>query len=192
MRYIHNYIDWYKRGVDACDANNFTFAVDALCKAIELDPDNVAAFHMRAFAYKELGNNRKAIEDYNILIDHFPLHAQFYFRRGIAYDKLGEHLSAVNDYSNAIHLRPTYVDAYYNRAIIYAQLYQYDSSIDDFNRVIGLKPNFADAYNYRGHTYFLMGNNDLGYKDALKASKLGNNQLLEWIIKYGVRPSKQS
>jgi hypothetical protein len=34
-----------------------------------------------------------------------------------------------------------------------------------------------------------MGKDDLGYNDALKASKLGNKKLLEWAIKYGVRPS---
>jgi tetratricopeptide (TPR) repeat protein len=189
---VHNYIHWYNKGVDACYSKNYPFAADALNKAIQLNPNDIWSFYWRAFVYGKLGNYQEAIEDYHVLIDYFPQNARFYLRRGNAYDNLGEHQRAIEDYNEAIRLNPNYTDAYYNRALACADLKQYQLSIEGFSKVISLKPAYADAYFYRGNVYFLQGMNDLGYSDALNACKLGNKKLLEWAIKYGIRPAIKS
>jgi len=56
---------------------------------------------------------------------------------------------------------------------------EYRHAVDDYDRFISLKPNYADAYAYRGISYYYLGKYSLCYRDALRASKLGNNELLE-------------
>jgi tetratricopeptide (TPR) repeat protein len=170
---MHNDAAWNKKGIDASTAGNYTFAIDAFSKSIELNPHEASTYFCRGVAYSKLGNLNKAIEDYSKIIQLYPQLAFGYNKRGIAYDKLGKHQHAIEDYSEAIRLKPHYADAY-------SKCDQFQLSIEDFNKVICLKPDHADAYRYRGAVYFLQGKDNLGYRDARKAHTLGNSELLEW------------
>jgi tetratricopeptide (TPR) repeat protein len=177
---MHNDAAWNKKGMDAHNAGNYTFAIEAFSKSIELNPQDVYSYFCRGVAYSKLGNLNKAIKDYSKIIELYPQLAFSYNKRGIAYDKLGKHQHAIEDYSEAIRLKPHYADAYYNRALAYSKCDQYQLSIEGFNKAICLKPDYADAYRYRGAVYFLQGRDNLGYRDARKAHTLGNSELLEW------------
>ena len=177
---MHNDAAWNKKGIDAHIKCNYTFAIDAFNKSIELNPHDVYSYFCRGVAYSKLGNLNKAIEDYSKIIQLYPQLAFGFNKRGIAYDKLGKHQHAIEDYSEAIHLKPNYADAYYNRALAYCKCDQYQLGIEDFNKFIRLKPDYADAYRYRGAVYFLQGRDNLGYRDAQKACTLGNRELLDW------------
>jgi tetratricopeptide (TPR) repeat protein len=177
---MNNDAAWNKKGIDAHNAGNYTFAIEAFSKSIKLNPHEASTYYCRGGAYSKLGNFNKAIEDYNKIIQLYPQLAFGFNKRGIAYDKLGKHQHAIEDYSEAIRLKPHYADAYYNRALAYSKCDQYQLSIEGFNKAICLKPDYADAYRYRGAVYFLQGRDNLGYRDARKAHTLGNSELLEW------------
>jgi tetratricopeptide (TPR) repeat protein len=172
---------YYCRGGAYAKLNDHNKAIEDYNKFIELNPHDVYGYFCRGVAYSKLGNINKAIEDYSQAIDLHSNGALLYNKRGIAYDKINEQQLAIEDYSKAIRIKPKYAEAFYNRALAYGKLDQYQLAINDFNKVIQLKPAFcADAYHYRGVTYFLQGKDNLGYRDARKASSLGNSELLEW------------
>jgi import receptor subunit TOM70 len=53
----------------ACYSNlgNHQLTIDDCTKAIEMDPKYIKAFHRRALAYEQLGNNRSALNEYTVV-----------------------------------------------------------------------------------------------------------------------------
>ena len=58
----------------------------------------------RGFTYLELGESRKAIQEYDKAIQLDPNYAYAYNNRGFAYDELGEHQRAIQDHDKACSL----------------------------------------------------------------------------------------
>jgi tetratricopeptide (TPR) repeat protein len=71
----------------------------------------------RAYAYSELKLFRKALNDYNKVIELDSKASDAYYSRGYTYDDLGMYLQAISDYTRAIKLDKDYGSAYLNRAI---------------------------------------------------------------------------
>ena len=92
---------------------NPTMAEDK--RNIELDPNNALAYRNRGNSYNELGQNERAIEDYDKAIELDPNVAAAYNRRGISYSELGQNERAIEDYDKAIALDSNLAGAYRNR-----------------------------------------------------------------------------
>lgn len=90
------------------------------------------------FAYGDLGQHQRAIENYDQAIRLDPNEAWFYFNRGFTYSDLGQNQQAIEDFNQAIHLNPNFVRAYNNRGIAYFQLAKYDRACNDFRKACEL------------------------------------------------------
>ena len=99
-----------------------------------LDPNDADAYYDRGVDYYNLGELRRAIEDYDTAINLDPNYADAYYGRGVAYYDLGELRRAIEDYDTAINLDPNYADAYYGRGLAYGQLGRVDEAIADLAR----------------------------------------------------------
>jgi tetratricopeptide (TPR) repeat protein len=122
------------------------------------------AYNNRGNVYKDLGNYRQAIEDYDRAIEINPGFAAAYNNRGIAYKGLGNYRQTMEDYNRAIESNPDYAEAYNNRGNAYKDLGNYRQAIEDYNRAIEINPGFAAAYMNRGNTYNVLGN----YRQAIE------------------------
>ena len=101
---MHNDAAWNKKGMDAHNAGNYTFAIDAFSKSIELNPHEAYTYYCRGEAHAELDDHNKAIEDYSKAIELNPQDVYSYFRRGVVYSKLGNLNKAIENYSKIIEL----------------------------------------------------------------------------------------
>ena len=88
----------------------------AVIRSGEFSGRNLAiAYSNRGSAYYNLGENRRAIEDFDQALRIDPGFAIAYSNRGLAYNNLGEHRRAIEDYDQAIRIDPGLAAAYNNR-----------------------------------------------------------------------------
>jgi tetratricopeptide (TPR) repeat protein len=92
----------------------------------------------RANTNDDLGEHRRAIEDYDQALRIDPGYAKAYYNRGLAYDNLGEHRRAIEDYDQALRIDPGDADAYNNRGIAYKRLAEYELAVGDWEKAIQL------------------------------------------------------
>lgn len=93
---------------------DFKGAINALSKAIDLNPNLPSLYANRAACYLRIGNNNKAIDDSCRALElYFPVVPANYLsrtkvlaRRGTAYANIGELELAVQDYCAALKLSP--------------------------------------------------------------------------------------
>ena len=83
------------------------------------------AYYNRGVAYRNLGDFRQAIRDYDRATELEPTFATAYSNRGVAYRTLGDLRQAIRDFDRAIELEPEEAVAYYNRGLIYGKLQDY-------------------------------------------------------------------
>jgi len=81
---------------------------------------------------QNLGENNRAIQDFNQALQINPKFAPAYLKRGKLRSRQGDLNGGVKDYSQAIQLEPDYADAYYNRGVLYYKLGNKDAALQDF------------------------------------------------------------
>ena len=94
-------IDWFNKGYNAAENKEYDKAISYYLRAIELDPDDAAAYYNLGIAYDNQGNYTKAIESYEKAIELDPDSADAYNNRAIIYYSKEEYDKAWNDVNMA-------------------------------------------------------------------------------------------
>ena len=127
--------------------------VQTLIKAFESphsDLEDPTALFNRATTYHDLGDRRRAIDDYSRLLDRHPHHSVAVNNRGVAYQELGLVDRAALDFSTAILQGSDPAVAYGNRGWLQLSQARYAAAIKDFSQALTLQPQLPLAYLYRG------------------------------------------
>lgn len=119
--------------------------------AIEKSPNKARPYINRGYAYGNLQQWSKSIEDFEKVTELFPKdHAAAYYNLGVSYWTIGNKEKSLLNYSKAIEVDSNYTEAYYGRAVGYHNLNQADNAIADYSKVIALNPKNDKAYYGRG------------------------------------------
>lgn len=113
-------------------------------------------FANRAECYHNMYQYRKAVADYNALLQYDTNYIYGYLQRGICYASLGLYEKAIADYTHIIENNPSYTMAYYARAIAQTEQQNYNDALSDISRCIELSP-FSNAYLWRGKLQMIQG-----------------------------------
>ena len=98
-------------------------------------------FHNRGVAFHELGDYRRAIQDYDTGLRYQPPDAYIdYTNRGRAYLELNEYRQAIDDFNAALRLNPGFAEAYFERGRAYAAMGDAQSAQRDFSQARALDP----------------------------------------------------
>ena len=136
------------RGLAYGEKGDYERAIEALTKAIELNPNYAIAYYNRGLAYGEKGDFDRAIKDYSKTIDLQPDLAEAHYNRGEAYYERREFARSIEDYSKAIDLQPDLAEAYYNRGEAWLHLKEWEKAKSDLTAARGMGINLITAFDY--------------------------------------------
>ena len=135
----------FQQGFAATQAGDFATAEQLWTKAIDLAPDNPAAWSNRGNARLSQFHLHLALEDFNQAIVLVPNIPDPYINRGIAWEGLGQWQNAIEDYDRAIDLNPQDPVAYNNRGNAKGGAGDWPGAAADFKVASELAPGFAAA-----------------------------------------------
>ncbi len=143
---------------------------------IEKEPGKVSVAYLnRGRVFGRMGQDGKAIADYNEAIALDPFSAEAYNSRGIEFAKTGQSGRAIMDYARAIALKTDYADAYNNLGTELGKEGQFDKAIPLFKKAIALEPDFYKAYYNLAKAFKGTGRLDLAVKELDKAISLNHS-----------------
>ncbi len=126
--------------------------VEACARALKAPglpiPVQINLLSQRAMALDELGDYRRAIQDYDAAIVLAPNDPALHLNRGVAKIRGGAPAAAIADYDSAIRLRPDWHLPYFDRAVALSDLGQRAAALADYRRAIERNPN--DPWIYVG------------------------------------------
>ena len=157
------YLSLLTIGLARLEANDYKNAVALFSKALEqkpvpeqmIDPANIYFF--RGNAYLNLGENDRAITDYNKAFEITPENfctACAYNNRGIAYLQEANYDAALADFIQSKNHDPAPAEIYENIGATYEKKGDYDHAMDAYSEAINHNPNLPDPYIGLGNAYF--------------------------------------
>lgn len=153
---------------------DLTTALELVNRVIALNPDFQKAYFYKATIYKKMGENEKALKEYDLMEKQENLVSyEVFLNRAIAEKMSGDALSALTDINKAIELEPENAILYKIRGNIYVLLNDYFAAIDDYTKAISLDANSAEAYFNRGIANVLGNNRTKACADFQKSKDLG-------------------
>ncbi|MGD8687333.1 MAG: tetratricopeptide repeat protein, partial [Syntrophobacterales bacterium] len=105
--------------------------IEYYTKALELDPNLVAAYEKRGLLYYYQENYESAIQDYLTYIELAPATGEAYTMVGTGYLKKGLYEPALYYFTRAMELEPEHVKAYANRAETYRLMGREEEAMRD-------------------------------------------------------------
>lgn len=141
-------------GFAACSGEGDAAAVITACTTLidrdVLDAENAAIAHNnRGLAYARLGDNVRALAEFDAAIALDPTYANAFTNRGGTLALQGDFDRAMGSLDEAIRLEPRDVLAYRNRALIYQARGDYERAVADFSRGIDVAPDDVEVRNGR-------------------------------------------
>ncbi|HRF68513.1 MAG TPA: tetratricopeptide repeat protein [Muribaculum sp.] len=156
-------IDYFGRAMDYCTLHNYQAAINDLDKAIELTPDFVLAYLLRANARLKLAEVESMSHNKtNAGVPGLVKRTEQMVRTEV-----------LDDINRVIELSPRMAFAYYNKGNLLVGAGDYTSAISAYTKAIELKPDLGEAFYNRGYLYLKLGNRDAGVTDLSKAGELG-------------------
>lgn len=95
-------------------------------------------------AYRDLGDDKDALESYNGAIDINPYQSNAYFGRAVLYRKQGKLAEAIRDFSKAVELQPT-AEGYVQLGQALAQAQRREEALAAIDQALKISPESAEA-----------------------------------------------
>ena len=165
-------IDHFARGLDYLMVKNPDAAVADADAAIDMSPQFMLAYLLRADAHymQYLMAQARDASATELLAGAPDIKSQAMLRQ--RQDVTTLDLMAT-DLDQALKLSPKNVYAHFNKGNVYMLQGDFTSAISCYSTAIELKPDLGEAYYNRGLMYLRMGNKTLGVNDLSKAGELG-------------------
>jgi len=138
---FRNNEDYYKMGTVLFAKKEYEKAIELFKKAIEINPQNDAAYTYIGIAHKNKEEYSQAIEAYKKAIDINPKSDNAYYNMGFTYEFQKEYKQAIKSYINAVTINSKNAGAYYNMGMLYELQEEYKEAIESYERVLKLYPN---------------------------------------------------
>ena len=158
--------NWLIQG-NRCYLNKeYTAAVAAYDRAVELDGNSKLARLGRGSAFYFQGRYEEAIADYTAaLAQQGQQQSILYYYRGNAYSYLQNYEAAIADYTAVLALEPADPNAFYNRGNCYRRQGLLPEAVADYSSALQLEPQMTAAYLNRGDIYSRSGQYEAAIAD---------------------------
>ncbi len=168
--------DYVQTGETALDKRDFDRAGAAVARAIEVDPQYVPAYLLRAHLHWEKGEHEQATADIARAIRLDPQNPQVYELRMSLLQRSGDYVSAFADADQLVKFSPRSAVALNNRCWLGAILGHLDAALPDCNAALEIDPKSAATRDSRAFVQFKAGRLDLALTDYTAAIDLDPKQ----------------
>lgn len=140
---------WHSASQLAQRLNNFAVALEAIGRAVALEPDNPAWLLQQANCLMRLGRTREAYPLATALAERRLETAWQCATLGLILSRLELQAQALRQYQRASELEPRQAEHYYNLATVQRFLGDFAASEANLDRAIALNPREYEAYSLR-------------------------------------------
>ena len=133
------------------------------------DPHNGEMYLLRAIAYGQLKEWRRALDDWDKRLELRPDDSIAISKRAEVRCELKDYAGALEDYDTLMRLQPSDLLPVYGSGFVHFMAGEYSEAIPFFDRSIDIKRNYAKAYYLRGFAHYRLGHREEAEKDLQRA-----------------------
>ena len=181
---------------------DFENAVNAILKAIALDPDYSEARNQLGNLYLAMNRLQEAAKEFEKAIELDPTHVTAHNNLGLIYSQRGKTEDAIKAFQEAVRLDPNSAEAHNNLGSLYIGQGGYNKALPELKRALEIRPDYIKAIINLGMLYVNLHDFQNAEELFLKAleiddhsaeaySQLGNLYLVQQEFEKAVSTFKQ-
>ena len=162
-----------KVGKDFLENEKYSDAVSQFTKALDVDPDNIEAYEMRAQAYENQGERALAREDYEKLCIFDPKEETYFYNAARMSYELNELEDAVKKLNIALELNRIFPEAQQLKVVSLLELEKFNQALEMAKEALRYKETDVNFFNYArvNEELGLVDEAESAYKKAIKKNK---------------------
>jgi len=165
---------------------DYAGTIAAADEVLSQDPANVYALNMKGMALRLNGDNGKALDIFDQLLQIDPGFSNAWAQKGWAYQALGRYQDMADAFDTAIRLESNVTTtkySWYGKGQALTALKRYDEAISAFNTALRIDPDYAECYSQIGKVYRSQGRYDEAIASIDKAIAMKPDYGYAWTEK---------
>jgi type IV pilus biogenesis/stability protein PilW len=147
----------FNSGVDFYHQRDYTKAIQAYQKVIEIDPGYAEAYNNLGIIYQEVGDFDRALSSYQKAIQINPMYEKALNNLGVLLYLKGRYEESIQAFQKALTLNANNIESHINLGILFKKRGQMDQANESFQRALSINPLHGEANYNIGLLYEQLG-----------------------------------
>lgn len=151
----------FNSGVTFYQQKEFSKAIRAYEKVIELDPNYVEAYNNLGIIYQEMGDLESALKSYRRAIEINPKYEKALNNIGILLHLKGEDEKATEAFNRILAINPNHIESYINLGTLYKKKGLSEKAAHSYQKALAINPRHGETHYNLGLLYEQTGKTEL-------------------------------
>ncbi len=180
-------LNHFNSGVTFYNQKEFSKAIQAYQKVIELDPTYVEAYNNLGIIYQMMGDVDKAFGAYQKATEMNPRYEKGYNNLGILLLLKGRYDEALEAFQKALAINPNNVQSHINLGILFKKKSQWDEAIESYQKALAIDPLHRETHYNIALLYEQLENVELAithYQQFIQLSSKSHSELVSRVRRH--------
>jgi len=171
----------FNSGVQFYNQREFSKAIQAYQKVIELDSTYVEAYNNLGIVYQEMGDFERAFGAYQKSIEINPQYEKGYNNLGIILYLKGHYEEAIEAFQKALTINSNNIESHINLGVLFKKQGQWNKAIESYQKALEINPLHKEIYYNIALLYEQLENIELAiahYQQFIKLSSPSHSGLV--------------
>jgi Tfp pilus assembly protein PilF len=177
----------FNLGVLFCNQREFSKAIQAYQKVIELDPTYVEAYNNLGIIYQMIGDIDRAFEAYQKSIEINPRYEKGHNNLGILLLLKGRYEEALGSFQKALAVNPNNIESHINLGILFKKKGESDKAVESYQKALAINPFHKETHYNIALLYEQMENLELAishYQQFVQLSSKSHPELVSRVQRH--------
>jgi Tfp pilus assembly protein PilF len=180
-------LNQFNLGVQFYSQRDFSKAIQAYQKVIELDPTYVEAYNNLGIIYQTIGDVDKAFGAYQKSTEINPRYEKGYNNLGILLFLKGHYEEALGSFQKALAVNPNNIETHINLGILYRKKGESEKAIESYQKALTINPFHKETHYNIALLYEQLENLEMAinhYQQFIQLSSKSNSELLSRVQRH--------
>ncbi len=138
--WVTEVLNHFNSGVAFYNQKEFSKAIQAYQKVIELDPTYVEAYNNLGIIYQTMGDAKSAFGAYQKATEINPRYAKGYNNLGLLFLLEGRYEEALEVFQKALAINANHIESHINLGILFKKKGQWENAIESYQKALAIDP----------------------------------------------------
>jgi Flp pilus assembly protein TadD len=180
---LSDVLNHFNSGVHFYNQREFSKAIQAYQKVIELDPTYVEAYNNLGIIYQMLGDMDRAFEAYRKSTEINPRYEKGYNNLGILLFLKGRYEEAVEAFQKALAINSNNIESHINLGILFKKKGEWEKAIGSYQKALAINPLHRETHYNIALLYEQLENLELAINYYQQFIQLSSKSHPELVVK---------
>jgi len=180
-------LNYFNSGVTFYNQKEYSKAIQAYQKVIELDPTYVEAYNNLGIIYQMMGDVERAFGTYQKATEINPRYEKGYNNLGILLLLKGRYEEALEAFQKALAINPNNIESHINLGILFMKKGQSDEAIESYQKALAIDPLHRETHYNIALLYEQLENFELAishYQQFIQLSSKSHSELVSRVRRH--------